>query len=133
MSWQAYVQDHMMRPGDMVAAGIYGLDGGCWAAEGCIRPAPAEITRLITLIQDKETDFNGIKVAGISFLHVSHDSSEGSIILNRINAPEKEKYTCAGYLANNCFVFGAVSENYKLGNCSKYACHLRDYLKQSGF
>lgn len=134
MSWQVYVTEQLMMPGDMVSAGIYGLDGGEWAAEGCLRPAANEITRLINIIQGKEVDFNGIKIGGISFLYVSHDPVEGMIILNRIKAPsDKEKFVICGYLAKMCFVYGVVSGNYRMGNCSKVSCRLRDYLKQVGY
>lgn len=134
MSWQVYVADQLMAPGEMCSAGIYGMDGGEWAGDGCIRPQPHEVTRIINIVNGKDSDFNGIKIAGISFLYVTHDPQEGSIILNRIGAPcDQEKYVCCGYLAKGCFVFGVVVGNYRMGNCSKVACRLRDYLKQVGY
>lgn len=134
MSWQVYVTDQLMTPGEMCSAGIYGLDGGEWSGDGNLRPSPQEITRLVSIIQGKESDYNGIRLAGIPFLYVSHDPQEGSIILNRIHAPsDKEKYVCCGYLAKSCFIFGAVVGNYRMGNCSKVSCRLRDYLKQVGY
>lgn len=134
MSWQAYVTDQLIAPGQMCSAGIYGLDGGEWAAEGKVRGTPQEITRIISILQGREKDFNSIRIGGMSFLYVSHDQSEGSIILNRINAPsDDEKYVCCGYLSKQCFIFGVVVGNYRMGNCSKVACRLRDYLKQVGY
>ncbi|KAH3826052.1 hypothetical protein DPMN_127941 [Dreissena polymorpha] len=134
MSWEAYVKGQLMTPGDMASAGIYGLDGGEWSREGPIKPLPTEITRLIAIIQGKETDFNSIRLGGMSFLYITHDPQEGCITLNRINAPsDEEKYVCCGYLSKGCFIFGAVVGNWRMGNCSKVSCRLRDYLKQVGY
>jgi len=134
MSWTAYVSDQLYTPGQMCSAGIYGLDGGEWAQQGVLKPLPQDITRLISIIQGREKDFNGIRVGGMSFLYINHDPQEGCITLNRINAPsDEEKYVCCGYLSKGCFIFGAVVGNYRMGNCSKVACRLRDYLKQVGY
>ena len=132
--WHQYVTDQLIFPGDMCSAGIYGLDGGEWSAEGCVRPQPNEVTRLIRIIQGLDTDFSGIKIGGISYLYLSHDPQDGSILLSRINAPsDKEKYVCCGFLSKSCFVFGSVVGNYKMGNCCKVTCRLREYLKQVGY
>lgn len=136
MSWQVYVTDQLMNPGMMTSAGIFGVDGNPWAVDGtvCKEAHPLEILRLINIIKGVEQDFNGIRLGGISYLYLSHDAADGSIILNRIKAPtEDQKYVCCGYLSSKCFVFGVVAGNYRLGNCSKVCCRLRDYLKAAGY
>jgi hypothetical protein len=46
MSWQSYVDQSLMVQGNMVFAGIFGLDGSAWAFSPGFSPRPEEIRKL---------------------------------------------------------------------------------------
>lgn len=134
MSWQQYITDQLMVPGEMHSAAIYALDGSPWACEGPILPTPEEARRLVNILLGKEKDFSGMKINGQSFLFVKQDEGEGSLMLSRLGATkETDKHFISAYLSKSCMVVGVVVGNYKLGNCSTVVCRLRDYLKQAGY
>ncbi|KAK7691569.1 hypothetical protein QCA50_004968 [Cerrena zonata] len=68
MSWQAYVDDNLVKSGKIVKAAIIGLQGGVWASSAGYTLSPEEQQALISgFVSPDQVQANGVRLAGQKF------------------------------------------------------------------
>jgi len=78
MSWQAYVDDHLLGTGKISKAAILGKQGGVWAASSGYNLAQKEQDAVTKTFFAKPDDVraNGITLNGFKFMTVRADTEE---------------------------------------------------------
>ncbi|WWC90237.1 uncharacterized protein L201_005170 [Kwoniella dendrophila CBS 6074] len=78
MSWQAYVDDHLVATGKVTKAAILGKQGGIWAASSGYNLAQNEQDAIVktAFTQPDQVRANGIILNGFKFMTLKADSEE---------------------------------------------------------
>ncbi|KAM3582196.1 profilin, required for normal timing of actin polymerization in response to thermal stress [Umbelopsis sp. WA50703] len=121
MSWQAYVDTNLLGSGQISQAGIYGAQGGQWAASSGFNVTPAELQAIQQGFSDSSTlQANGVRVNNIKYMFLRSDDRSiygkkgngGVVIVKTIQA----------------ILVGIYDENSTPGNATKVVEGLADYL-----
>ncbi|KZO90799.1 profilin [Calocera viscosa TUFC12733] len=77
MSWQAYVDDHLVGTGKISRAAIIGLAGGVWASSSGYNLSPQEQQAIINVFNNTDTAFaNGLRLNNRKFFTVQADDQK---------------------------------------------------------
>ncbi|CAD5170051.1 unnamed protein product [Musa acuminata subsp. malaccensis] len=131
MSWQAYVDDHLMCEIDdmqLTAAAILGLDGSVWAQSATFpQLKPEEITAIMTDFEEPGSLApTGLYLGGIKYMVIQGEP--GSVIRGKKGAGGVTiKKT------NLALIIGIYEEPMTGGQCSMIVERLGDYLYDQGF
>ncbi|CAL9043963.1 profilin-like [Musa acuminata AAA Group] len=131
MSWQAYVDDHLMCEIDdmqLTAAAILGLDGSVWAQSATFpQLKPEEITAIMTDFEEHGSLApTGLYLGGIKYMVIQGEP--GSVIRGKKGAGGVTiKKT------NLALIIGIYEEPMTGGQCSMIVERLGDYLYDQGF
>ncbi len=143
--WQAFVDDALMKTGQVTAAAIFGLDGVKWAATKnfnvqyfvssifnsghafCLlngQVSPSEVSLLLTCMTGDSSAVRrgGIKVGGQEYIFLRHE--EGRSIYGRKGA---SRGVCIAK-TKKAMIIGVYSSGIQPGNCNKVVEKLADYL-----
>ncbi|KAG5651049.1 hypothetical protein H0H81_010064 [Sphagnurus paluster] len=75
MTWQAYVDDHLLGSGKVTKAAIIGLQGGVWACSRGYTLSTEEQAALVAGFKSPDrVQANGVRLAGQKFFTVHIDS-----------------------------------------------------------
>ncbi|KAL7420396.1 profilin, required for normal timing of actin polymerization in response to thermal stress [Cryptotrichosporon argae] len=126
MSWQAYVDDHLVATGKVAKAAILGKQGGVWAASAGYNLAPAEqdaITKTF-FTQPDAVRANGITLAGFKFMCIQANPDE---VIGRKG--ERGVFVVPTTQA----ILVAEYENTPAGDANVIVTKLAEYLKSVGY
>ncbi|CAO3663572.1 unnamed protein product [Umbelopsis vinacea] len=121
MSWQAYVDNNLIGSGQITQAGIYGLQGGQWAASSGFSVTPAELQTIQQGFGDAAVlQANGVRVNGIKYMFLRSDDrsiygkkgNDGVVIVKTTQA----------------ILIGVYDDKVTPGNATKVVEGLADYL-----
>ena len=127
MSWQAYVDDHLMveLPGGktLSSAAIVGLDGGVWAKSADFpEVSPEEIEALIQGFNDPSTlEEKGIVLSGVKYFTIQGE--RGSVIRGK-----KGESGLTIKKTKQAMVVGLYTSGVQPGECNVVVENLADYL-----
>ncbi|KAL4450661.1 hypothetical protein ABPG77_001017 [Micractinium sp. CCAP 211/92] len=131
MSWQAYVDDHLMCQlpggGQLAHAAIWGQDGGIWAQDASF-PAvtPEEIAALVAGFTDPSAlAQNGLRFGGEKYMMVAGEPGE-------VLRGKKGAAGCTLKKTATAVVVGIYGEGVPHGDCNVVVENLGDYLKEQG-
>lgn len=129
MSWQAYVDDHMVATKQVAKAAILGLDGSQWAVNAGFTLDPSEAAAAATAAANvnsaagKSLVFNGTK-----FMVLRTDEGNISTIYGRKGS---EGFCIAK--TKQAVLIGLYDESMQAGQCNAVVEKLADYLAESGY
>lgn len=127
MSWQAYVDDHLMveLPGGktLAAAAIVGLDGSVWAqSQDFPEVTPEQLDALIAGFEDTAgLEEKGILIGGDKYFAIQGE--KGSVIRGK-----KGSRGLTVKKTNQAMVVGIYGEGVQPGECNVVVENLGDYL-----
>lgn len=130
MSWQAYIDDHLMVPlpsgSTLQSAAIVGQDGGVWAKSDAFPAVTAdEIAKIVLGCDDnKVLGATGVFIGGIKFQQAY--AGEG-IIRGRTKFEEKQGGCCIKKTAT-ALVIGIYEDPVQPGDCNGVIEAMGDYL-----
>lgn len=125
MSWQSYVDDHLIATGTVSQAAICDLEGNMWAQSPGFAPSPSEVATIVkgfsnvALLQS-----GGITCAGVKYMYIRSDEKE---VFGRKGAS-----AVGAALCNSCVLIGTCAENIQPGQFTTTLFKLADYLRDSG-
>lgn len=131
MSWQAYVDDHLMCQlpggGQLAHAAIWGQDGGVWAQDASFpEVTPEEIAALVAGFDDpSKLAQNGIRIGGEKYMMVAGEPGE-------VIRGKKGPGGCTMKKTTTAVVVGIYDEGVPHGDCNIVVENLGDYLKEQG-
>eukprot|EP00252_Welwitschia_mirabilis_P027880 TRINITY_DN975_c0_g1_i2.p1 TRINITY_DN975_c0_g1~~TRINITY_DN975_c0_g1_i2.p1 ORF type:complete len:133 (+),score=21.27 TRINITY_DN975_c0_g1_i2:418-816(+) len=131
MSWQAYVDDHLMcdlgRGNRLTAAAILGQDGAIWAQSNNF-PAikPEEVNAIVNDFQEPGTLApSGLYIGGAKYMVIQGEP--GAVIRG------KKGSSGVTIKKTNCgLIFGIYDEPVTAGECNMIVERLGDYLNDQG-
>ena len=132
MSWQTYVDDHLLcalpSGGQLTHAAIVGLDGGVWAqSESFPSITPDEVEKIAKGFDDQATlAQQGLKIGGTKYMVVAGE--EGAVIRGR-------KTPAGGATIKktaSAMVIGIYTEGVQPGDVNMVVENLGDYLLGQG-
>eukprot|EP00252_Welwitschia_mirabilis_P010018 TRINITY_DN2304_c0_g1_i1.p1 TRINITY_DN2304_c0_g1~~TRINITY_DN2304_c0_g1_i1.p1 ORF type:complete len:133 (-),score=19.09 TRINITY_DN2304_c0_g1_i1:466-864(-) len=132
MSWQAYVDDHLMcdlgRGLSLTSAAIMGLDGAIWAQSQSFPPIkPEEVTAILNDFEEPGSLApTGLYIGGTKFMVIQGEP--GAVIRGKKGAGGVtiKKTTCA-------MIIGLYDEPVTAGECNMVVEKLGDYLIEQAF
>ncbi|MFE9783267.1 profilin [Streptomyces sp. NPDC005775] len=125
MSWQTYVDEHLVKSGACTAGAIIGFDGTTWAQSAGFALKVGEGQAIVALFQNPADVFpRGVTVAGVKYMGVKGE--ERSI-------HGKKGATGVGLgKTNQCIVIGYYNETRQPGNAAVAVQSLTDHLLANG-
>jgi len=78
MSWQSYVDDHLVATGTVSKAALVGLDGSIWAASAGFGLTTAETKKFISNWASMQA--TGINVAGVKYMFLRGPPMEKKVL-----------------------------------------------------
>ncbi|KAJ2956249.1 hypothetical protein NQZ79_g7873 [Umbelopsis isabellina] len=121
MSWQAYVDTNLLGSGQITQAGIYGAQGGQWAASSGFQVSPTELQA----IQQGFSDSSNLQASGVHVNNVKYmflRSDDRSIYGKKGNGGVVIVKTVQAILV------GVYDDKVTPGNATKVVEGLADYL-----
>ncbi|CAL9091872.1 unnamed protein product [Musa textilis] len=131
MSWQAYVDDHLMCEIDgmlLTAAAILGLDGSVWAQSATFPQfKPEEITAIMTDFEEPGSLApTGLYLGGTKYMVIQGEP--GAVIRGK-----KGSGGVTIKKTNLALIIGIYDEPMTGGQCNMIVERLGDYLYDQGF
>ena len=126
MSWQEYVDSHLVGTGNVKKAIIIGHDGSTWAATAGFTIKPDEAKKLIAAFADP----SGALQSGL-FLQ-----NDKYMTLKADNRSVYGKKGASGFCAvktNQSVLIGLYDENIQPGQCANTVERLADYLIENSY
>ena len=124
MSWQAYVDDNLVKSGMVSAAGIYDLQGNPWAYSAGFAAQVAEVAAVSAhFAAPAGLAATGATVAGIKYMFVRGE--ENAEIYVKKGAEGVYFFRC-----NTCIIVGHHNDKIQPGQCSATVAKLGDFLKE---
>ncbi|KAK4525718.1 hypothetical protein GAYE_SCF16G3627 [Galdieria yellowstonensis] len=126
MSWQVYVDQHLLGSGKVKDAAIASLQGNIWARSAGFQASTEELKKLIaTFHQTKEAAQNGIFLGNKKyfFLRSTEDTIYG-------------KLGDDGFVAmqtNMCLIIAIFTKPVSAAECATAVGRIVDYLKSAGY
>ncbi|GAB4813583.1 hypothetical protein N2152v2_000629 [Parachlorella kessleri] len=130
MSWQEYVDDHLLCElpggGRLKAAAIVGKDGGVWAQNNDFPDISAdEVATLVRGLADSSSLAGAIKFGGEKYMLVAGEPGE-------VLRGKKGAGGVTIKATNGALVIGIYGEGVTPGECNVVVEQLGDYLKDQG-
>mmetsp|Transcript_16010 Transcript_16010/g.38972 ORF Transcript_16010/g.38972 Transcript_16010/m.38972 type:complete len:127 (-) Transcript_16010:197-577(-) len=125
MSWQSYVDDHLIGTGHVSKAAICGVDGALWAASAGFDVSADEVTKIVAGMDDASgLQAGGLYVGGEKWMFILSDDRN---VVGKKGS--NGLFVCK---AGTCVVIGTHDENIQGGNCNTCVGNLADYLLNNG-
>jgi len=125
MSWQAYVDDQLVKAG-MAKGALLGHDGNTWATSAGFTVTPQEGAALAALFNTPQNAFTaGINIAGTKYLAVKAD--------NRSIYGKKGTGGIVTVKSGQALIIGVYDDKLQPGNAANVAEKLADYLIEQGY
>jgi profilin len=134
MSWQEYVDDHLLcqlqNGGTLKHAAIVGQDGGVWAQDPEFPPiSPEDVESLVKGFDDpSELAGNGIWLGGTKYLMIAGEP--GAVIRGR--GKENKQAGVTVKKTTTALVIGIYDEGVQPADCNLVVENLGDYLSGQG-
>ncbi|KAG2179163.1 hypothetical protein INT43_002013 [Umbelopsis isabellina] len=121
MSWQAYVDTNLLGSGQITQAGIYGAQGGQWAASNGFQVTPTELQAIQQGFSDSSNlQANGVRINNVKYMFLRSDDrsiygkkgNDGVVIVKTVQA----------------ILVGVYDDKVTPGNATKVVEGLADYL-----
>ena len=126
MSWQAYVDDNLVKSGMVTAAGIYDLQGNPWAYSAGFAAQVAEVAAVSAhFAAPTGLAATGATIAGIKYMFVRGTENEEIYV-------KKGATGVVFCRCNTCIIVGMHDDKIQPGSCSMTVGKLADFLKESG-
>jgi profilin len=126
MSWQEYVDSHLVGTGHVKKAMIIGLDGSTWATSAGFSIKPDEAKKLIQAFSDPSQALaNGIVLAGTKYMTLRAD--------NRSVYGKKGATGFCAVKTNQAVLISAYDETIQPGQAANTTEKLADYLIENGY
>eukprot|EP00887_Chlorella_sp_A99_P001601 scaffold8.g1601.t1 len=131
MSWQAYIDDHLLAPlpggGHLAHAAIIGLDGGVWAQSPKFpEMSEAEINATVKGFHDAGAlAAAGLRIGGEKYMVVAGEPGE-------VIRGKKGPGGVTVKKTASAMVVGIYGEGVTPGECNVVVENLGDYLKEQG-
>ncbi|KAI5455227.1 profilin, required for normal timing of actin polymerization in response to thermal stress [Naganishia albida] len=127
MSWQAYVDDSMLKSGKIARGAILGAQGGIWAISSGYNLSKAEQDFLVktAFTQPGEAQAHGITLAGTKFMCLQAD---GEQLLGR--KQDRGVVVCK---TKQAILVGEYEPPTPAGDANIVMSKLADYLKSVGY
>eukprot|EP01111_Echinosteliopsis_oligospora_P009918 TRINITY_DN29_c0_g1_i2.p1 TRINITY_DN29_c0_g1~~TRINITY_DN29_c0_g1_i2.p1 ORF type:complete len:126 (-),score=44.83 TRINITY_DN29_c0_g1_i2:76-453(-) len=125
MSWQSYVDDHLVGTGKLSAAALIGHDGNVWAQKG-LAYKPEEGKKLIAQFADPASaQAGGLTINGTKYMCIKADANSlygkkgagGAIVVKTKQA----------------VVIALYNDTMQTGPATATTEKLADYLKETGY
>jgi len=126
MSWQEYVDGHLVGTGNCTKAAIVGLDGSTWATTVGFNLKAGEGKKAVGFFADA----SGALQSGV------HLNGEKYMTIRADNRSIYGKKGATGYCAvktNQCILLGIYNESIQPGQCANTVEKLADYLIENGY
>jgi len=127
MSWQAYVDDNLLKSGMVTAAGIYDLQGNPWAYSAGFAAQVAEVAAVSGHMHTGDPSGlagTGVVVAGVKYMYVSGSGDEVY--------GKKGNEGVVFCKCNTCLLVAYHNDKVQPGQCRSTVGKLADFLKESG-
>ena len=125
MSWQSYVDDHLIGTGHVTQGAICGVDGSLWASSAGFDVSGEEVTKIVAGMDDPSAlQGGGVHLGGTRYMFIRSD--------DRMVAGKKGTSGLFVCKAATCIVVGTHNENIQGGNCNTCVGNLADYLLSNG-
>jgi len=125
MSWQSYVDDHLIATGTVSQAAIFDHEGNIWANSPGFTPSSAEVKMMVGGFNTSGSlQASGIPCSGVKYMFVRGDEKE---LFGR-----KGSSAVAVAMCNSCVLIGTCAENIQPGQLTTTVFKLADYLRESG-
>ncbi|GHJ86178.1 hypothetical protein NliqN6_2580 [Naganishia liquefaciens] len=127
MSWQAYVDDSMLKTGKIARGAILGAQGGVWATSSGYNLSKQEQDFLVktAFSQPGEAQAHGIHLAGTKFMCLQAD---GEQLLGRKG--DRGVIVCK---TKQAILIGEYEQPTPAGDANVVITKLADYLKGVGY
>ncbi|KAG2222115.1 hypothetical protein INT45_007551 [Circinella minor] len=128
MSWQYYVDEYLMKNGNVSEGGIFGLkDGSPWATSPSFEVKSSDIKEIIAGLRDTNSPLfaSGIHVAGIQYLTLKANG--------RSTYGKKGATGVCIAKAGQCLVIGVYKENIRGGDCANTVENMVGFLLENDY
>lgn len=126
MSWQSYVDQHLVGTGVVSKAAIVGLDGSVWAKSASLNLTSQEATAIANNFKNPSSFIaSGVFVQGEKYMTLRAD--ERSVYY------KKGKDGGCLVKTNQAVILGLYSDPVQPGQCTTVVEKLADYLLNSGY
>jgi len=130
MSWQSYIDEHLLGTGNVTHAVITGHDGNIWATSKDFNITPEECKIGAGKFNDEDSlQSSGITIGGIKYLFTSSVMDQ---TLKVIRCRKESNGVIAIKTSQTC-IFTVYCEPQQAGQASHVTCKLGDYLIENGF
>ncbi|EGD79579.1 profilin [Salpingoeca rosetta] len=127
MSWQQYVDQHLIATGKVSKAAIHGLDGNPWATSAGFTVAPAEAAALARAFGDPQPLYQtGIVLNGVKYMFLRATDRS---LLGRKGGDAG----CIVVKTNQALLIGVYEGGLQGGDCNNVVEKLADYLASVGY
>ncbi|XP_037090248.1 profilin-like [Pollicipes pollicipes] len=129
MSWQAYVDDHLIGTKIIDEACLAGHDGVIWAASPNIGAQPEQIKTLVQAMDNSDlVTTNGFSIGDMKYVYLS--SIPGKVIRGKAKGQKSGVHVC---LTKQAIIIGRYSDPVTGGEAAKVVENLGDYLTGVGY
>ncbi|WVR03108.1 hypothetical protein IAU60_000098 [Kwoniella sp. DSM 27419] len=127
MSWQAYVDDHLVGTGKVTKAAILGKQGGVWAASSGYTLSQKEQDAIVktAFTQPDQIRAGGITLAGFKFMCISAEPGE---VIGR-----KGERGCFLIPTNQAILVAEYDAPITAGDANVIVSKLAEYLKSVSY
>ena len=126
MSWQEYVDSHLVGTGNVKKAVIIGHDGSTWAATAGFSIKPEEAKKIVSAFGDPSGALSsGLFLQGDKYMTLKAD--------NRSVYGKKGASGFCAVKTNQSVLIGLYDENIQPGQCANTVERLADYLIENSY
>ena len=126
MSWQAYIDDNLLKSGMVTAAGIYDLQGNPWAYSAGFAAQIAEVAAVSAHMHTGDPSGlagTGVVLAGVKYMYVAGSADEVY--------GKKGQEGVVFCKCNTCLIVGYHNDKIQPGSLRLTVGKLADFLKES--
>ena len=130
MSWQAYVDDNLIKSGMVTAAGIYDLQGNPWASSEGFALQVAEVAAVSGWLHSGQVmgmAASGALIAAEKYMFCRGDDDDKWVYV------KKGKNGCVFIACTQCIVVCMHDDKTQQGACTAGAQKIADTLKGAGY
>ena len=141
MSWQSYVDDHLVavqsNGGRLTHAAIAGKDGTVWAKDEAFEITTEEVLRLASyFVESSEVHRTGIILNGEKYIAVVIDIRPGECSGSLICGKQGSMGGVVISRTHSALVVGvhkSLSESFRLEHCNLIVTHISKFLIDQGY
>mmetsp|Transcript_31013 Transcript_31013/g.50170 ORF Transcript_31013/g.50170 Transcript_31013/m.50170 type:complete len:127 (+) Transcript_31013:168-548(+) len=126
MSWQSFVDEHLVGTGTVTSAAIVGLDGNIWAASAGFTVKKDEADKIVAAFKDP----SGVQAGGF------YANGQKYMFLSKTDNALYGKKASTGICAqktNGCVIIAFYDDKIQGGQCNVTVGKLADYFREVGY